>query len=291
MSKFIWSLDFGSTNTKCLLMQVNKDTITIKDKNVFLKNKNLNNLLLEFLNKNCSLDDLEVIILTGAGSSYFNKNFFTTKIIKVDEFYASSIGGLILSKTDNGIVVNVGTGTSFVYGDINKYEYLGGTGLGAGTFCGLGKFITKNSNISELFEIANCGNYKNVDLIISDISKTNILNLNQDTTASNLAKIENSKESDILAGIINLITQNIGLQINLVKKNYILEKKISDVDIIITGGFIKNKIVREHFDMISKFTSVIYKYVDYEYCQYSTCIGAYEYYLIKMRENLMKVNE
>ena len=291
MSKFIWSLDFGSTNTKCLLMQVNKDTITIKDKNVFLKNENLNNSLLEFLNKNCSMDDLEVIILTGAGSSYFDKNFFTTKIIKVDEFYASSIGGLILSKTDNGIVVNVGTGTSFVYGDINKYEYLGGTGLGAGTFCGLGKYITKNNNISELFEIANCGNYKNVDLIISDISKTDILNLNQDTTASNLAKIENSKESDILAGIINLITQNIGLQISLVKKNYILEKKISDVDIIITGGFIKNKIVREHFDMISKFTNVIYKYVDYEYCQYSTCIGAYEYYLIKMRENLVKVNE
>ena len=28
-----------------------------------------------------------------------------------------------------------------------------------------------------------------------------------------------------------------------------------------------------------------YKFVDEEYSQYATCIGAYEYYLIKIREN------
>ena len=307
MSSFICSVDFGSTNVKILLMEVNNDIINIKNKNIFLKNDNVENELFDFINKNISIRDLEVIVVTGAGSfKFFEKDesidtkkgfrYIThkkgsldeanIKVIRVDEFEAISIGGVVIGKVDKGIVANIGTGTSFVYGELATHEYLGGTGLGGGTFLGLAKNFVIDTEINEIFDMADSGNFKNVDLLISDISKNKIANLSLDITAANFAKNnKNIDKKDILAGFINMITQNIGLQLSLVKKNFLLRNNLGDTTVILTGGFLNYEVVKKYFNLISKFTNVEYKYVDEEYSQYATCIGAYEYYLMKIREN------
>lgn len=289
MKKYIVSIDLGSTNVKTIVMKIEDETATFIDSYIFLSQTNeLNEQnIINFLYKNnIDLNKIEKIILVGSGSSFYDNKYIGIDCIKIDEFSAIGLGGVILSKSNEAIVVNVGTGTSIVYSDINNNKYLIGTGLGGGTFYGLNKKIGINfENTNEIYKKAENGDYHNVDLLIGDISKNNISILSKDITAANFAAVwKNSNEDDIVSAILNIITQNIGLIVKLVKENYCLKNNKSNINIVFSGSFIKNNIVKKYFKEIEDFTKEKYIFLSDDYIQFSTAIGAYEYYLIKMRE-------
>ena len=290
MSKYLVSVDLGGSNIKSIIMKMEEDRAIFVDSIIFSSSNKISNEenIVRFLDKNnVALDKIEKFILVGSGSSYYDDSFLGISAVKIDEFDAIGMGGTILSKKDEAIIVNVGTGTTIVYSNINENKYLIGTGLGGGTFYGLAKrFGIKFDNAKELFDISTKGDCKNVDLIIGDISKNDISLLSKDITAANFAGIhKQANEADIVSAILNMITQNIGLIVKLAKENYCLAHKKESIDIVFAGNFISNDIAKKSFEFIEGFTKQKYNYIDKNYSPLATAIGAYEYYLIKMRED------
>ena len=289
MSKYLVSIDMGGSNVKSIIMKMKEDSAEFIDSVLFHSiDKNENEKIIDsFLEKNkVNLFDVEKIILVGSGSSYYDDTYLGIKNVKIDEFSAIGMGGTILSKKNEAIVVNIGTGTTIVYSDINNNKYLRGTGLGGGAFYGISKRMGISFNdINELFDMSSKGDYHNIDLLIGDISKDDISLLSKDITAANFAAYnKTANDNDKINAILNMITQNIGLIIKLAKENYCLAHKKDSIDIVLTGNFVSNEIVRKSFSFIENFTKQKYCYIDYQYAPFTTAIGAYEYYLIKMRE-------
>ena len=283
---YILAIDIGSSNTKMLIMKIENDNSDIVKLDIFdtvsfdaLENK-IDNILID-LKIDKSL--IEKVLLTGTGSSYFDDKFLNINIMKVDEFKCIAYGGILLSKKEEAVVVNLGTGTTMVYSDLDSIEYLGGTGLGGGTLIGLAKRFNNKISIDEIFNKIENGNSHNVDLLISDISKYAISNLDMNITVSNFAATnKQATDNDILAGFLKMITENIGLIIKHVKEK--CEFRFNrNIPVVVMGTFSINNIVRKYLKYIQDFTKVEYEYIDNKYAPYTTCIGLYEYYMLKER--------
>jgi len=158
-----------------------------------------------------------MLYLTGGKSSLIQDRA-NQAIQKIDEFQALTAGTRFLLKREKEILsqpfilVSIGTGTSIFYVEADHYERLLGTGIGGGTFMGLGNIITGGSSFQELTEIAASGNHENSDLLINDIYAPDAPPLDGKLTASNFGKAAfNRKASmeDHLAAVINLIGETI----------------------------------------------------------------------------------
>lgn len=280
----ILSFDLGTTNNKVVVMKVDNDNISVvgtkrdysSDFNEYLKT------IYKYFN--ILPKDIEVIVATGTGSSYIENSYDNVKVIKVKEFDAIAYGGLILSKKEKAIIVSIGTGTVILESDMNKVKYLGGTGLGGGTIVGLGKLLidssyTKTTNASgeyfkKLIDLSETGDHKNVDLLINDISKESIGCLTKDITAANFAAINKKANiNDYASAIINLVLENILLLI----KSYNIEK----LPVIILGTICSYDVIRNRINELKDFMGNEYYFIDYS--DYAIAIGAYEYYLLRMR--------
>lgn len=326
---YIISMDIGSTNTKILVMREKNDNLTvfIKDKNnksfyenicdaineiakyeysiinVFEEPNNLDKVITEIINK------IEMIVITGVGASFINvddENFtrnkneiilnaLKNKISKVNEFDAIGYGGAILAKTYEGIVVSVGTGTSFVYTDFNINERLGGTGLGGGAFVGLSNMLLpkkvdgKPYNFDELIEMARKGNRENVDLLIKDINSSDIeiddnKSIEKDLTAANFAKLNTTaSDNDKIVSVLNMIIENICLLAGNHKKMILNNKKVNeDISIIFIGTIVSSLFTKKLISIFSKCTGD--KYVFVNDSAFAIVIGAYEYYMLRLRK-------
>ena len=51
----------------------------------------------------------------------------------------------------------------------DKFERIGGTATGGGTFWGLGKLLTKAKDFDDLLELAAVGDHRKVDMLVRDI--------------------------------------------------------------------------------------------------------------------------
>ena len=51
----------------------------------------------------------------------------------------------------------------------DKFERIGGTATGGGTFWGLGKLLTKAKDFDNLLELAAIGDHRKVDMLVRDI--------------------------------------------------------------------------------------------------------------------------
>lgn len=281
---FIISFDLGSSNFKAIIMKIEKDEITLAGK----IRKNEDNFLsfadFVFDKFNIDKDKVEKIIATGTGSSYIENNYKEIEIIKVNEFDAIGYGGLILSKNEEGIVVSIGTGTAFIYSNMIENKHIGGTGLGGGTFVGLSNRLFNNKMLSfrELIDMTKGGTSKNVDFKIGDISKDDIGILKKDITAANFAAIKKKpSDKDIVNGIANMILENICLLANLHKKLLLKDEK-SKMPIIFIGTMVDDAYIKSLIKNISDFTKDEYTFV--ENTEYAIAIGAYEYYLLRLRK-------
>lgn len=170
------------------------------------------------VDSNIALDDIEKVIVTGAGSSYIKGSLYGLPCVHESEFSCVGKGGLYLSGLSEAIVISMGTGTALVHakkeGDLVKTDYLGGTGVGGGTLIGLSKKLIGIENIEHIIEVAETGNLDNIDLRISDIAKktSRHMELPKDMTAANFGKVSDiATTGDLALGVINMVFETIGM--------------------------------------------------------------------------------
>lgn len=68
------------------------------------------------------------------------------------------------------LLVNIGSGVSVMMVESeSSFERIGGSAMGGGTFWGLGSLLTKAKGFDELLQLAEEGDHRNVDMLVSDI--------------------------------------------------------------------------------------------------------------------------
>lgn len=165
----------------------------------------------QFLTENeLDLSDIAEIHLTGVGSSGVRKPIYGIPTFKVDEFVANGVGGRFFAREEKSVVVSMGTGTSYVLAEGDKLSHLGGIAIGGGTILGLAKLLLNTQDIDSIQAMSRQGDYKQVDLLIGDISKQPLPGLNLDVTAANFGKVEEmATKEDIAAGIVHMVLENL----------------------------------------------------------------------------------
>jgi type II pantothenate kinase len=166
---------------------------------------------------NISAPSLKVS-LAGGKASVIQKKYFQDSGI-IPEFQATCEGVRFLlahenkSIEENYLIVNIGTGTSWHVVNGEKVERILGSGMGGGTFTGLGALLTKVQGYQQLTILANEGNKGNVDMLVKDIYESSESPVNGDLTAANFAKGKklDHTEADRLASLSNMIAETICL--------------------------------------------------------------------------------
>ncbi|WP_163971893.1 type II pantothenate kinase [Oceanobacillus halotolerans] len=138
----------------------------------------------------------------------------------MDEFQALVEGTRYLLQTERNwkevdpyLLVSIGTGTSMFAVQSNSYERVLGSGIGGGTFMGLGHLLTGERTFSNLVQLANKGDQKQSDLLVKDIytgnTDTPILG---ELTAANLGKAhlnDHATKEDHMASVVQLIGESL----------------------------------------------------------------------------------
>ena len=169
------------------------------------------------LENGLSLDEIDRIMMTGAGSRAIQSPIYNRECKSVSEFASTGIGGLYLSGLDEAIVVSLGTGTAIIHAKRAENgaltEYLGGTGVGGGTILGLSRKMLGIGSIEHLEQISEGGDLGQVDLRIKDISKSGTFKgVNENLTASNFGNLSDlASKKDIALGIFNMVSETVAM--------------------------------------------------------------------------------
>ena len=283
---YIIASDIGSTNIKALVLYAETNN---KEEDIKLIGKvrkrttDFTNFFYELKDSfEINNNDIECIVVTGTGASFLDDKIDNINIVNVDEFVAIGYGGVVLSKLDDAIVTSIGTGTTIVHSDLNTIERIGGTGLGGGTFVGLSNAILKNRlndkgviTFDELIEMSKKGNRFNVDLSIGDISRLSIGNMSKDITAANFAAMNKEfNDCDLVAGVSNMVLENISLLVKAVNT--------SDLPVVYIGTMVTDEFIKKRLNEIANYTKSKICFVDN--ADFAIAIGAWEYYLLRLRK-------
>lgn len=187
----------------------------------------------KFLNiNNLKLEDIKQIRMTGVGSSYMTQNFLEIETVISSEFEAVGLGGLYISQMEEAIVVSIGTGTSFVYSNLEKTEHIIGSGVGGGSILGLSNRMFNFRDFELISNLADQGELSHVDLLVKDISKT-VPGLSGNATASNFGNVnDDAQAKDLAAGVVNMVFQSIGTMAVLCARNHNVK------DIVFVGSVV-----------------------------------------------------
>src|SRR5262249_19094699 len=113
------------------------------------------------------------------------------------------------------LVVSVGTGTSAILVEPGGATRVGGTALGGGVIVGLGAALCGERDFDEIAAVAQGGDRRRVDLLVSDIYTEGEFLLPGDINAASFAKLarEGSRPAaaDLAHGIMGLVGENVGL--------------------------------------------------------------------------------
>ncbi|WP_442599662.1 type II pantothenate kinase [Neobacillus sp. D3-1R] len=157
------------------------------------------------------------VALTGGKAIFLSKKYFPNAI-QVPEFEAACYGARYFlmeegNKPDSCILVNIGTGTSWFYLQGDKYDRILGSGIGGGTFMGLGELLTNEKEYASLVQLSEIGNKTKVDLTVNDIYMGEETPVDGNITASNFArgKIDNQSKADLMAAVTNMVAETIVL--------------------------------------------------------------------------------
>ncbi len=260
-------IDIGSTTTKVAAIGLSSEIIKIKTKAIDAVTSATGAFGKMIMENHFRLENIEKINITGAGASKITDNLFGIPTNKIDEMIAIGIGGKYLSKKEQIIISNIGTGTAIIEVNGKEITHLGGTGVGGGTIIGLAKGLLKISDFDTILQYALAGNLNNVDLMVGDIAETNIGFLNLDFTASNFGKmLDAATKEDIAIGIINLTYQVIGMV------SVFAAKSKNNETVVITGNGSNNPIGQKILNNISRTHKIEFEFpADAEY---ATAIGA-----------------
>ncbi|HIH20731.1 TPA: hypothetical protein HA244_05675, partial [Candidatus Micrarchaeota archaeon] len=185
---------------------------------------------------------------------------------RINEIDAIARGARFLCKWDRMLVVNVGTGTPFVFVNGKKHSHLGGTGIGGGTLEGLAKLLL-SSRPETLESIASKSS--TADLSVFEVVGKRIGSIPSDATASNFGKVarKKPKKGEIATSLLRLVSESIGIM------SVFAAKSCGCKRILFTGRVVaKNKTIRERLKLVMKIFNCEMKVPkDAEYC---TAIGA-----------------
>ena len=218
------------------------------------------------------LEDIDRIMMTGAGSWVIHKSIYNLRCLPVPEFSSSGIGGLYLSGLDEAIVVSMGTGTALIHarrnGEDYDIQYLGGTGIGGGTLVGLSRRMIGVDSVEHIEQHCAGGNLDNVDLRIKDISRNHAYHgINQNLTASNFGKLSDmASNSDLALGITNMVAETVAMLSIFAARSYSLR------DIVLIGNLTTLAPIRQVFAGLSDSFQVNFIFPDN--AQFGTVIGA-----------------
>lgn len=223
------------------------------------------------LENGLSLNDIDKVLMTGAGASFIDKPIYSLECNKVSEFKCVGLGGLYLSGLDEAVVVSMGTGTALIHakknGKTTETTYLGGTGVGGGTLLGLSRKMIGVDTIEHLEALCADGNLDNIDLRIKDISKDPSFQIGGDITASNFGKVSDiASKNDIALGIANMVAETIAMLAVFAARNF----KVKTV--VLTGNLTALKPITDVFEGLEESFGV--KFVIPEMAQFATVIGA-----------------
>lgn len=263
----IIGIDIGSTTTKVAAIKPDNVIIRIKTKAVDAITSATGAFGKLIVENHFSLDSIEKINITGAGASRITNNLFGIKTNRIGEMTAIGTGGKYLSKKDKIIISNIGTGTAIIEVNGKDINHLGGTGVGGGTIIGLSKKMLGTTDFDTIMEYASKGIIHNVDLMIRDITDTNISFLDKEFTAANFGKMrDNATKEDLALGIINLTYQVIGMV------SVFAAKSKNNDTVVVTGKGSNNPIGQKILNNISRAYNISYEFpADAEY---ATAIGA-----------------
>lgn len=213
------------------------------------------------------LTDIKKIVITGVGSSSIKTPLYGIETVVCDEFIANALGARYHSGLENLIVISMGTGTSFIKIQGNKFKHIGGLGIGGGTLSGLSRIMLNNSKILDIANQALDGDVSNVNLLIKDICNKPLPNLPLTATAANFGKADgNSKPEDIAAGIIMLILQTIGSAANMAAQNTDIK------DFVLIGNLAKLPQCPQIFKGLGELYNLNFHIPSY--AEYRTALGA-----------------
>ena len=219
--KMILGIDAGSSSTKLLAMtEDGKRFIVPMRMGPATDHRFFCAALSRFAADNAlAVEDFSYVAVTGSRTGKLQDDILGVPVRRVDEFDATSAGALRFSTCEKGVVVNMGTGTSFLYAEKGKKpEHLCGSGVGGGTLMGLGSRLVNSSNFTEILFLAGKGDRMNTDISVADLDLENVESLDPRMTLSNFGKLrveDGVSEKDAAAGLVNLILQTIGTEMVL----------------------------------------------------------------------------
>lgn len=260
-------LDIGGSTTKLVCLEDGKiiyKNVIIEDSPAHCFEAALDNLI---DNTKLNREDVEIINITGAGSSFIPDDFLGYKLNVVSEYEATGIGGVFLADLDKAIVVSMGTGTAFYKVIDNTVEHVIGTGVGGGTIKGLGCLLLDKNDVSVVDQMGVEGNTTKVDLTIGDISNGDMPGLPMDLTAANFGKIKSGCEKiDVAAGMFNMVFQVMGTMM-------VLTTKVTGIDDIVAVGQVSTlNSCKKVLDDFVRFYGI--NIIIPEQSTYATAIGA-----------------
>lgn len=224
------------------------------------------------LENSLTLEEIDRIMMTGAGSAAVGGEIYSRVCRPVSEFSSTGIGGLYLSGLDEAIVVSMGTGTAIIHArrtpDGTVTDYLGGTGVGGGTILGLARKMLGIGSVENLEALAEDGNISLIDLRISDISSTGVFaGVNENLTAANFGNLSDlATKEDIALGIFNMVTETVAMMSIFAARSFGIK------DIVLTGNLTTFSTVRSIFTALAPTFNV--NFIIPEMSQFGTVIGA-----------------
>jgi type II pantothenate kinase len=260
-------IDIGSTTTKSVAIYPDntfKTLITKAFDPITSATGALGKMLME---NDLQIASVKNIVLTGVGASGIEGNLFGLPTSKIEEIQAVGLGGMYLSGKTDVVIANLGTGTALVEAHVGRINHIGGTAVGGGTILGLAKAMLNISDLDILFKMAAKGRLSQVDLLIGDITDSDIGFLKKEMTAANFGKLmDSAKHEDIALGIFNMVYQVIGTVSAFAAKSRNIQT------IVVTGTASDASIGRRILDTIAGLYNITFIYPDY--AAYATAIGA-----------------
>jgi type II pantothenate kinase len=165
----------------------------------------------------------ERVGLTGGGAPQLAERL-APPTLRVNEFAAWGSGAaelletLALRSAGRYLLVSLGTGTSVMLVDGMAVNRIGGTALGGGTVVGLGAALLDRSGFSEIAALAQSGDRRRVDLLVSDIYRPGEIPLLGELTAASFGKLARPdgapaapSRGDLAHALMGLVGENVAL--------------------------------------------------------------------------------